>query len=97
MRFAQHPDVRRNAGVVEHVERQSDDRLEPVVFDDPAADIALALTRIAGEERRAVMHFSDAAAVRRRAFHFAQQIDEEHQLAVAGARDEAEFRGRRRG
>ncbi|GEM_PF-4459574 len=47
----QHPDVGGDAGVVEHVERQGDDRFQPVVLDDPAADVALALARVAGEER----------------------------------------------
>ena len=39
----QHPDIGGDAGVVEHVQRQGDDGFEPVVLDDPAADIALAL------------------------------------------------------
>ena len=47
----EHPDVGGDAGVVEHVERQRDDGLEPVVLDDPAADVALALAGVAGEER----------------------------------------------
>ena len=61
----QHPDVGGDAGVVEHVERQGDDGLQPVVLDDPAADVALALAGVAGEERRAVVHLGDAAAERR--------------------------------
>jgi hypothetical protein len=32
-----------------HAERQSDDRLKPVVLDDPTPDVAFALTGIAGE------------------------------------------------
>ena len=60
----QHPDVGGDAGVVEHVERQGDDGLQPVVLDDPAADVALALAGVAGEERRAVVHLGDAAAER---------------------------------
>ena len=51
LRLREHPDVGRDAGVVEHVERQGDDRLEPVVLDDPAADVALALAGVAGEQR----------------------------------------------
>ena len=39
----QHPDIGRDAGVVEHVERQGDDGFQPVVLDDPAPDIAFAL------------------------------------------------------
>src|SRR5262245_47985719 len=34
------PDVRPDAGVVEHLLRQSDDSLKPVVFDDPLSDLA---------------------------------------------------------
>ena len=48
------PDVGADAGVVEHLFRQGDDGFEPVVFDDPLADVALAAARAAGEERRAV-------------------------------------------
>ena len=58
----QHPDVGGDAGVVEEVERQRDDGFEPVVLDEPAADVALALARVAGEERRAVVDLGDAAA-----------------------------------
>ena len=88
----QHPDVGGDAGVVEHVQRQGDDRLQPVVLDDPAADVALALAGVAGEERRAVVHLGDAAAERRVVLHLAEHVDQEHQLAVAGAGDEAELR-----
>ena len=58
----EHPDVGGDAGVVEHVQRQGDDGLQPVVLDDPAADVALALAGVAGEERRAVVDLGDAAA-----------------------------------
>ena len=46
-----HPDVGRDAGVVKHVERQRDDGFQPVILDDPTADVALALAGIAGEKR----------------------------------------------
>ena len=59
---AQDPDVGGDAGVVEHVERQGDDRLQPVVLDDPAADVALALPGVACEERAAVVDLGDAAS-----------------------------------
>ena len=59
---AEQPDVGGDAGVVEDVERQGDDRLQPVVFDDPAADVALALAGVAGEEGAAVVDLGDAAA-----------------------------------
>ena len=56
------PYVGGNAGVVEHVERQGHDRLQPVVFDDPAPDVAFPLASVAGEEGRAVVDLGDAAA-----------------------------------
>jgi len=40
-----------DARVVEEVEGQSDDGFEPVVFDEPAADVALALACVPGKER----------------------------------------------
>jgi hypothetical protein len=46
----EHPDVGGDAGVVEEIERQGDNGFEPVILDDPAADIAFALASIAGEE-----------------------------------------------
>ena len=44
---AQHPDVGGDAGVVEHVQRQGHNSLQPVVLDDPAPDVALALPGVA--------------------------------------------------
>ena len=49
--IAEHPDISGDAGVVEHIERQGNDGLQPVALDDPAADVALALAGVAGEER----------------------------------------------
>ena len=88
----EHPDVGRDAGVVEHVERQGDDGLQPVVLDDPAADVALALAGVAGEERRAVVHLGDAAAERRAVLHLGEHVGQEEHLAVAGAGDERVLR-----
>ena len=45
-----HPYVSGDTRVIEHVERQGDDGLEPVVLDDPAADVAFALSGVASEE-----------------------------------------------
>ena len=62
------PDVGVDAGVVEELVGQRDDGFEPVVLDDPAADLALARAGAAREERRAVEDDGDArAALRRRA------------------------------
>jgi hypothetical protein len=38
-----HPYVGGDAGAVEEIERQGDDGFEPIVLDNPAADVALAL------------------------------------------------------
>ena len=91
----QHPHIGGDAGVVEHVERQGDDRLQPVVLDDPAADIAFTLAGVAGEEGAAVVHLGNAAAERGALFHLGELVGEEQHLAVAGAGDQGEFRGRR--
>ena len=48
------PDVGRDAGVVEHVGRQGDDGFEQVALEEVAADLALAGTGAAGEERGAI-------------------------------------------
>jgi hypothetical protein len=70
----QHPDVGGDAGVVEHVERQGDDGLQPVVLDDPAADVALALAGVAGEQRAAVVDLGDAAAERGVVLHLESML-----------------------
>ena len=41
--IGQHPDVRGNTRIVEHIERQRDNRLQIVILDNPTADIALPL------------------------------------------------------
>ena len=87
----EHPDVGGDAGVVEEVQRQGDDGFEPVVFDEPAADVALALAGVAGEEGRAVVDLGDAAAEGRVVVHLRRHVGEEEHLAVAGAGDEGEF------
>ena len=82
----EHPDVRRDAGVVEELVGQRDDGLQPVVLDDPAADVALAVARVAGEQRRAVEHDGDAAAAVLRRAHLREHVLEEEQRAVVDAR-----------
>ena len=79
----QYPHIRRNASVVKHVERQGDDGLQPVVLDDPAADVALALTRVSCKQRAAIVDVGDAAAQRRILLHLGELIGEEHHLAIA--------------
>ena len=48
------PDIGEDAGVVEQLIRQSDDRVEPVVLDDPTPDVGRAGPGVAAEQRRAV-------------------------------------------
>ena len=45
-----HPDVGRDAGVVEELVRKGDDRIEPVVLDDPSLDLRLARAGRASEQ-----------------------------------------------
>ena len=79
-------DVRRDASVVEHAEWQRDDGLQPVVLDDPAADVALALARITGEEGTAVVDLGDPAPELGPLLHLAKHVRQEEHLAVARSR-----------
>ena len=83
----QHPYIGGDAGVVEEVERQRDDGLKPVVLDQPAADVALSLAGVAGEERRAVVNLGNAAAEGGLGVHLRRHVGQEEHLAVAGAGD----------
>ena len=85
---AEHPDVGGNAGVVEHVQRQGDNGFQPVVLDDPAADVALALPGVPGEERAAVVHLGNAAAKLRALLHLAQHVSQKQHLTIAGTGDQ---------
>ena len=87
----QHPDVGGDAGVVEKVERQCDDGLEPVVLDEPAADVAFALPRIASEQRAAVVHLGDATAECGLGIHLRGHVGEKEHLPVARAGDERQL------
>ncbi len=88
----EHPDVGRNAGVIEHVQRQSYDCFKPVVLDYPAADVALTLTGITGKERRSVVNLGNAATQRGVMLHLAELVHQEHELPITGAGNKAEFR-----
>ena len=94
VRFAisQYPDVGGDAGVVEEIQGQCNDGFQPVVLDDPATDVALALAGVAGEERAAVVYFGEAAAEFGAVLHLGQQVGKEQHLAVAGAGNERIFR-----
>ena len=56
------PDERCQAGVVEELLRESHDGFEPVVLQYPAAGLALARARAAGEQPRRAEDDRDAAA-----------------------------------
>ena len=60
----QYPDVCGNAGVVKQLIRQGDNRLQPVVFDNPLADAVLATTGLAGKQGRTVKDNPDTTATR---------------------------------
>ena len=47
----EHPDIGGDAGVVEHVGRQGDDRLQQIGLQNVAADLALAAAGATGKER----------------------------------------------
>ena len=69
---SQQPDVGEDAGVVEKLVGQHDDGVEPVVLQNPAADLALAGTAVAVGEGRAVEDDGDAAATLLRWLHLGQ-------------------------
>ncbi len=83
---ADYPDIGGDAGVVEELLRQGDNGLQPVIFDDPAANLALATTSIAGEERGAVEDDTDAAAALIDRAHLGNHVLEKEQGAVVDAR-----------
>ena len=56
------------------------------MFDDPLSDIAFPAAGIAGEQRRSVKDYADAAAPFFRAAHLRQHVLEKKQRAVVDAR-----------
>ena len=62
-----------------------DDRFEIVVFDDGAANVALAASGVAGKEAAAVVHRSDAAAKRtdRKRLDLVHHLHQKEKLPVA--------------
>ena len=67
---------------------QSDDGFEPVVLDDPAADVALALPGVSREKGASVVYLGDAAAERSVPLHLGELVGEKKHLSVAGAGDQ---------
>ncbi len=81
------PQVGRDACVVEELIRQGDDRFEPIVFDDPLPDLALARARVPGEERRAIEDDREAAPAFVDRLHLREHVLEEEERAVVDARE----------
>ncbi|OQA27234.1 MAG: hypothetical protein BWY59_01131 [Verrucomicrobia bacterium ADurb.Bin345] len=91
----QDPDVGADAGVVEQLVRHGDDSLQPVVLDDPAADLALARAGSAGKQRRTVEHDGQSRTAVLGLLALAEHVEKEEQCAVidpgqAGAEPAAE-------
>ena len=82
----QQPDIGEDAGVVEELVGQHDDGVEPVVFQNPAADLALAGTAIAIREGRAIEDDRDAAAAFLGRCHLGEHGLQKEQGAVIHAR-----------
>ena len=82
----EHPDVGGDAGVVEELLGQGDERLEQVVLENPAANLALAAARVAREQRRAVHDDGDPRAALGPTADVRQHVQQEQELAVADAR-----------
>src|SRR6266566_2169431 len=84
------PDIGADPGVVEHLLGQGDEGFEPVVLDDPLADVALARTRAAREKWRSAEHNRQARAVfvllRQDRLEFADHVLQEQQRATVDAR-----------
>ena len=59
---AEDPDVGADAGIVEHICWQADDRLHQIIFQRIAANFAFARAGTAGEQGRAIQHDAKAAA-----------------------------------
>src|SRR5207253_1229950 len=87
-----YPDVRGDAGVVEDVERQRNDGLQPVVLQNPSPNVALSLAGVAGKERGPVVHLCDPASAWSLVLHLGELVYKKHQLPVAGTCDKAELR-----
>ena len=72
--------------VVEQVGRQGDDRLQPVVLQNPAADLRFARASAAVEQRRAGQHDTNTATAQLKRFALGQQVHQEQQRTIAHAR-----------
>src|SRR5207249_11272327 len=82
----QHPEISRNAGVVEKLIGQSHDRLQPVVLDNPASDFRFAAAGVAREKRRAIEDNANATATFLRFAHLRKHVLKKKQRAIIDAR-----------
>ena len=82
----EYPDVGGNTGVVKQLIRQSDNGFQPVVFDNPLADIAFAVACLPGKQRRAVEDNADAAAAMFAWLHLGDHVLQKQQGAVIDTR-----------
>ena len=78
----EHPDVGRDARVVEKLVGECDDGLQPVVLDNPPADVALPAAGITREQGRSVEHDREAAAAFLGGLHLRKHVLQEQQRAV---------------
>src|SRR6266545_5468599 len=79
------PEVGRDAGVVKELVRQSDDRLQPVVLDDPAPDLRLPRPCSSAEQRRAVEDDREARSALLHGLHLGDHVLQEQEAAVVDA------------
>ena len=95
------PDVGVDTGIVEKLVRQSDDGVQPVIFDDPAPDVGRAGPGIPAKERRTVEDDGDLgtlAPILRRGMALGEHLLQKQQRTVVDRRQaraetprEAEF------
>src|SRR5262245_38479383 len=78
------PDVGSNAGVVKHLLRQSDDSFEPIIFDNPFANLTFPAACPTGEKGRAVKDDSSwrAASLLIELVKFANHVLQEKQRPI---------------
>ncbi len=83
---ADDPHVSGDARVVKHVGGEADDGFDQIVFNQVAADLALATPRTAGEQGGAVEHNAKAAAAIFGRAHFGKEMEQKKQRAIGDAR-----------
>ena len=86
--IAHKPDIGRDAGVIEQIVRQLNDRIQQIVFDQIATDVRLPAARIAGEQTRTIVNAGNARpdGTVGDGLHLARHLHQKQQLPVAGAR-----------